>query len=176
MPEELEHLLEAMPKIAEAVNKLPPELQSRAFEELLASLRGERPPTPTRGDGANDAPIEPSMKSDEDATEPLALPKEAQRNKPAKTAGKRTPRKSRSPVRDIDFRPADEVSLADLVARSSPRQMIRRICLPCTGLSRYRRCPQSASATSLPPTRPPIGVNPHTRTPPFEIRHSATIG
>jgi hypothetical protein len=113
---EFEQMLEAMPKIADAVSGLPQELQSRAFEELLASLQGRK----VSRDETPRPPENPAEDPDEAADDAPGPETPTTRRQKAKANGKRSPRRHWTAVRNIDFRPQGKVAFSDLAAEKSP--------------------------------------------------------
>jgi hypothetical protein len=133
-----DQLLDAMPKIAEAVNSFSsPEVQRRAFEALLATLAatvnegGDHPPghAPAQSkNGASSAPsseVEPNGRSGTDAAGTSAsTPEAGQGTSRAGSNGRtrRTPAAKKTwPVnRDINWMPTGKVSLKDFVDEKKP--------------------------------------------------------
>ena len=100
-----DELLEAMPRIAEAVKAFPESVQPQAFERLMAELTGRAP---------SGVPGEQGQK--ERKTRKLRQTTATDETKP-------TRRKASSPtsVRDLDLAPDGKPSLKDFVAEKRPK-------------------------------------------------------
>lgn len=125
--EELEKLLEAMPKIAEAVNSFSSEdVQKSAFSTLVATFSGTA--NGTREQGVNgssqvtdvdDADEEDNASGDGES----ANQREAQRVKKVRKA----PQKRNYAIpKDINFRPDGKTSLRDFAAEKSPKTLAEK--------------------------------------------------
>lgn len=122
-----DRLIEAMPRIAEAVNAFSSEKNQRAALDALVRAIGitdagaaSAPPnsvqTPagTTTDDAVQAPIGPASETSSDTAE---TPKP---NGTSASKRRRSPARKWEPVRDVNFRPADKESFKDLVAEKQP--------------------------------------------------------
>lgn len=122
-----DRLIEAMPRIAEAVNAFSSEKNQRAALDALVRAIGitdagaastprnsVQTPADTTTDDAVQAPIDPVPETSSDtAGTPRA-------NGASASKRRRSPARKWEPVRDINFRPADKPSLKDLVAEKQP--------------------------------------------------------
>lgn len=113
--EEFTRMLEAMPKIAEAVKGLPTDLQQSAFDRLMGALTGTAVAAQHVPSADDDAA------QDESAASAQGRPSRG-RGKP-RTSG--APRKKAKPkqivaTRDINFWPTGKTSFPDLVAQKLP--------------------------------------------------------
>lgn len=119
--DEFQRLLELMPKIADAVKALPPELQQSGYTDLVAAFRGAVPASTQAAGGAqsmgnvSSAPGEAEEPYDGEDAPP----------RPTKTtrkvrARKASARKQWTPDRHLDFWPADKQPFKDFVEEKKP--------------------------------------------------------
>jgi hypothetical protein len=110
-----ETLLDAMPRIAEAVKVLPtPELQSKAFDALVAAHQGG---------GQRAAPAaKPATARKRTNTRKRSAADEPGESKPRRRAGRSTA----SQIRDLDLAPKGKKSLKDFVAQKQPKSQHER--------------------------------------------------
>ena len=95
----LDLLLEAMPRIAEAVKAFPEALQPQAFEALMQELKGASPPSPK--------PTTPRKTSTKEIPTPTT---------------KRSRRRSQpTTIKDLDLQPEGKETLSDFVGKKKPR-------------------------------------------------------
>lgn len=120
--DDFERLLAAMPKIAEAVQALPSELQQTAYGDLVAAFRGESATSaPPTGD-VEDARV--SSSRDNQQVGPEEEQTDPQRRPARKTAARRSPtRKSWTPDRTIDFWPEGKQSFEDFAKEKQPQSI-----------------------------------------------------
>jgi hypothetical protein len=118
--ENLDRLLEAMPKIAEAVNAFSSEdVQKSAFNALVATFGGTRPASiSVKGDqeelaAASGSDVDEEVVGDGDTVEPGS-------SKPKK-ARKSSPKRSYPIPKDLNLRPDGKESLKDFSVAKKPR-------------------------------------------------------
>jgi hypothetical protein len=120
--DQFDRLLEAMPRIAEAINLFgSAEVQRSAFDALIASMGVSRPRqvAPVLGESDEDTPVAESDKGarvDEEEPDPRGAASTGSRRRRGRTVGKR----SWEPIRDIDFRPEGKQAFKDLVGEKEP--------------------------------------------------------
>lgn len=130
-----DRLLDAMPRVAEAVNAFSSEeVQRTAFDALMGALGLPLDVTPTPA-FAVEAPPSPvlSDKADEEIEEARSVEPDVAPVVAAKVA-KAGPRRKRTakkwePIRDIDFRPEGKQALRDLVSEKEPNTIDQKNAL-----------------------------------------------
>ena len=116
----LDELLDAMPRIAEAVNRFEsPDVQRDAFDALMRAHGDEPPGKPETQADASDKP--------EDVPDQI-LPKSKNKSKAAKKPGGAKPSKKKSvphiPIDDsLETEPAGKTSLPEFVKTKAPKTM-----------------------------------------------------
>lgn len=130
--EEFEHMLEAMPKIADAIKQLPQELHDKAFDALISSLRGSPSDKAGARSSATDLHARPrdseedqtdaaeSIETDQNGSSPRT--RRAAKSAPAKRQGRR----SWAPVRDIDFRAPGKKAFRELIEEKQPNSNLQK--------------------------------------------------
>jgi hypothetical protein len=122
-----ERLLDAMPRIAEAVNAFTSEDNQRSALAALVEALGVAPreaqavhtPPVESPDGGNDREeITQVVEDDAGETEP-----EAANGKGKPSARRRRTTKKPEPIRDIDFRPEGKQSFKEFVEEKGPKSM-----------------------------------------------------
>lgn len=126
-------LLEAMPRIAEAVNSfVSPDVQLRAYDNLVGTFGLPTPAGPTpirlveRPDGDTSETSVPTAV--QDSTDGITT---TASRRAARRSSTRPAKKSFSVEKGIDFAPVGKTSLADLVAEKKPRNQNEKNLLAC---------------------------------------------
>jgi len=127
-----DRLLDAMPRIAEAVNTFSSEKNQRAALDALVRAIGltdagaaaalpASPPIPIHLPADETGQDDAAGVSTDLVTETSSVPAETPKsNGTSASKRRRSPARKWEPVRDINFRPADKQSFKDLVAEKQP--------------------------------------------------------
>lgn len=128
--ETFDRLLDAMPRIAEAVNAFSSEKNQRAALNALVRAIGitdaDVAASPESLPNSNPAPAVETGEEEAEVSTDLTIesslpPAEVQKTNGVSTSKRRrSPGRKWEPVRDINFRPADKQSFKDLVAEKQP--------------------------------------------------------
>jgi hypothetical protein len=118
--EEFDRMLQAMPKIAEAVKKFPVELQQSAFDQLVGALAGGVAEQRQPPDGATETGAQEGVASVEPTDKAEGRRKRRRQDNRAKIPRATGARKQWSPERNIDFWPKDKQTFPAFVEEKKP--------------------------------------------------------
>jgi len=116
--DDFERLLEAMPRIADAVKALPSELREAAYSDLVAAFKGMPEPVVVTADVSS---ISDEGTGDDEGDGPNGDQPSTQKKPARKIATRKTlARKTWTPDRHINFWPDDKQSFEEFIAQKQP--------------------------------------------------------